>query len=87
MNRCINFTSLNFFSETRPFSNGILRALNKQTFPSKRDRRNTVMLARLHHAGNLICVFVPHAEDEAAMRMRMPITAFAAVETTLFNYV
>jgi len=40
----------------------ILKPAGKQI---KNDRRDALMLARLHRAGELTAVYVPHAEDEA----------------------
>ena len=72
---------LHFVYEAGPCGYGIYRHLTRKGFdcmvaaPSmipkksgdriKNDRRDAAMLARLHRAGELIAVYVPHVQDEA----------------------
>ena len=74
-------TQLHFVYEAGPCGYGIYRHLTQKGFdcmvaaPSmipkksgdriKNDRRDAAMLARLHRAGELIAVYVPHVQDEA----------------------
>jgi transposase len=76
-----NGNRLRFVYEAGPCGYQIYRHLSAQGFdcsvvapsripkPSgnqvKNDRRDALMLARLHRAGELTAVYVPHAEDEA----------------------